>query len=267
VTGRYAYGQGTSFSAPIVSAVAALVLQANPGLHAGQIADVIRRTAHQAVGTGWNEHTGTGVVDALAAVQLARSYDTVSPVAAFSALRAGDAVHATLTSSDLAGPGETPAGPGPTTIQVSTDDRTWKVAATITAAAPQATVPVPPGARIWIRGSACDALHNCTTRDVGPYQGKPATPALRFAVQGYPGKSFRLRVGLGALQNSATAQVRLSAFDGTAYRVFQTVRLRFGASMIVREKVPVTGPIHLRATLVAGPLWRTTSTSLVVGVR
>jgi subtilisin family serine protease len=267
VTGRYAYAQGTSFSAPIVSAVAALVLQANPGLHAPQIADVIRRTAHQTVGTGWNQNTGAGVVDALAAVQLARTYDTAAPVVAFSAVRAGDAVHVTLTSADQTGPGETPAGAGPTTVQTSIDDKTWKTVATVTPGSPQATVPITPGARLWIRGSACDALHNCTTRDVGPFLGKPATPALRFVLQGYPGKTFRLRVGLGALQNAATAQVRLAAFDGTGFRTFQTVKLRFGASMVAREKVPVTGPIRLRATLVAGSLWRTTTSSLVVNVR
>ena len=88
VGGRYAYAQGTSFSAPIVSAVASLVLQANPALHADQVADVIRRSAHQTVGAGWNPHTGAGVVDALAAVDLARTYDTVAPTLSFGVVRA-----------------------------------------------------------------------------------------------------------------------------------------------------------------------------------
>jgi subtilisin family serine protease len=266
-TGRYAYAQGTSFSAPIVSAIASLVLQANPGLHAPQIADVIRRTAHQTVGTGWNEHTGTGVVDALAAVTLARTYDTVAPSLSFAAVRAGAAVLTTLTSTDTAGPGETPAGDGPDTIQISTDGTTFKTVATVTPTMAQTSVPIPAGSRIWIRGSACDALHNCTTRAVGPFTGSVATPGLQLQLQGYPGKAFRLRVRLGALVNAYTARVRLSAFDGTSYRVFQTVKLGFGGMIEARETVPVTGPVRLRATLVAGPLWHATTSSLVVDVR
>ena len=266
-TGRYAYAQGTSFSAPVVSAIASLVLQANPGLHASQIADVIRRTAHQTVGTGWNAHTGTGVVDALAAVTLARTYDTVAPALSFAAVRAGGRVMTTLTSTDTAGPGETPAGPGPSTIQVSTDDTTFKTVATVTATTPQTSIPVPAGARIWIRGSACDGLHNCSTRDVGPFSGPVATPALQLQLSGYPGKSFRLRVRLGALANSYTARVKLSAFDGTGYRVFQTVSLPFGGAIDAKERVPVSGPVQLRATLVAGSLWHTTTSSLTVNVK
>ena len=61
--GRWAYGEGTSFSAPIVSAVAALVRQANTVLTPAQVADVIRRSATQTFGTGWNEYTGAGIVE------------------------------------------------------------------------------------------------------------------------------------------------------------------------------------------------------------
>ena len=268
VTGRYAYAQGTSFSAPIVSAVAALVLQANPGLHAAQIADVIRKTAHQTVGTGWNPHTGTGVVDALAAVTLARQYDTVAPTMSFGVVRTGAALATTLTSVDSTGPGELPAGPGPETISLSTDDKTFRAIASPTAAAPQSMVRIPPGARIWIRGTACDALHNCTNQDVGPFTGAPATaPVLKLGLSGYPGKVFRLRVQLGMLQNSFTAKVRLEAWDGTGYRLFQTLSLPFGKTVIAREHVPYTGPLRLRARLVAGPLWHAAASSLVVSVK
>jgi subtilisin family serine protease len=268
VTGRYAYAQGTSFSAPIVSAVASLVLQANPGLHAAQIADVIRKTAHQTVGTGWNPHTGSGVVDALAAVTLARQYDTVAPALSFVVVRTGTSVSTTLTSVDSTGPGELPAGPGPETVSVSTDDKTFHAVASPTPTAPQSLVRVPPGARIWIRGTACDALHNCTNQDVGPFAGAPASaPVLKLGLSGYPGKVFRLRVQLGALQNSYTAKVRLEAWDGTAYRLFQTLSLPFGKTVIAREHVPYTGPLRLRARLIAGPLWHQAASSLVVTVK
>jgi hypothetical protein len=43
-------GQGTSFSAPFVSGVAAMVLAANPNLSGNQVRDIILRTAHPAAG-------------------------------------------------------------------------------------------------------------------------------------------------------------------------------------------------------------------------
>jgi subtilisin family serine protease len=267
VVGRYAYAQGTSFSAPIVSAIASLVLQANPGLHAAQVADVIRRSARQTLGSGWNSRTGTGVVDALAAVTLARTYDTVAPALSFGVLRTGSSLVTTLTSVDATGPGELPAGDGPETVSVSTDDVTYRAVASPSPTAPQSTISIPPGSRIWIRGTACDALHNCTNQDAGPFTGAPAVPIVRLALSGYPGKVFRLRVQLGSLANSYTARVRLEAWDGDGYRVFQTLRLPFGKAVTAREHVPFTGPLRLRASLVAGPLWTAATSSLVVRVR
>jgi subtilisin family serine protease len=64
--GSYGFASGTSFSAPEVAGVAALVFGANPLLHAEQVADIIKQTAS---GQGqWNPTTGFGVVDAAAAV-------------------------------------------------------------------------------------------------------------------------------------------------------------------------------------------------------
>src|SRR5829696_151095 len=66
-TVRFAYGQGTSFSAPIVSGIAALAWQVEPRLASEQVAEVLDRSARQTVGTGWNEYTGAGIVDGKAA--------------------------------------------------------------------------------------------------------------------------------------------------------------------------------------------------------
>ena len=62
---RYAYGEGTSFAAPIVSGLAALAWQVERRLASEQVADVLTRSAD---GGGWNEFTGSGVVDGMAAV-------------------------------------------------------------------------------------------------------------------------------------------------------------------------------------------------------
>ena len=60
---RFAYGEGTSFAAPIASGIAALVWQVEPRLASEQVAEVLIRSARQTRGTGWNEFTGTGIVD------------------------------------------------------------------------------------------------------------------------------------------------------------------------------------------------------------
>jgi subtilisin family serine protease len=64
--GVYAYGSGTSYSAPQVSGAAALVWAANPSLTADGVAQILEQTA---TGAGsWNAGTGYGVLDVAAAV-------------------------------------------------------------------------------------------------------------------------------------------------------------------------------------------------------
>lgn len=64
---------GTSFAAPLVAAVAALVRAHRPELSALEVVDRIERTAH-APAEGWNPLVGHGIVDPLAAVT-----DSVTP--------------------------------------------------------------------------------------------------------------------------------------------------------------------------------------------
>ena len=73
---RYAYGEGTSFAAPIVSGLAALAWQAERGLASEQVAEVMVRSANRG---GWNEFTGAGVVDGKNAVDIAALYDVIGP--------------------------------------------------------------------------------------------------------------------------------------------------------------------------------------------
>ena len=93
---RYAYGEGTSFAAPIVSGIAALVWQVERRLASEQVAEVMIRSARQTQGTGWNEFTGAGIVDGAAASALARTYDVTAPRAKGSARRAGSSVRVRL---------------------------------------------------------------------------------------------------------------------------------------------------------------------------
>jgi subtilisin family serine protease len=108
---RFAYGEGTSFSAPIAAGIAALAWQVEPRLASEQVADVIVRSARQAVGSGWNEFTGSGVVDGQAATALARVYDVAAPRVRASARRRGNGVAVRVRRSrDRTEPGRELAG-------------------------------------------------------------------------------------------------------------------------------------------------------------
>jgi subtilisin family serine protease len=68
---RYAYLPGTSFAAPEVAGIAALVWAARPGLKNYQVADIIKQSARR--DGGWSATLGCGVLDAGAALELATS--------------------------------------------------------------------------------------------------------------------------------------------------------------------------------------------------
>jgi subtilisin-like proprotein convertase family protein/subtilisin family serine protease len=93
---NYAFADGTSFSAPIVSGIVAMMLEVNPNLGYRDVQEILAYTAHQTDytsgdvtdngATNWNggglqfiygaQTTGFGQVDALAAVRLAASWDS-----------------------------------------------------------------------------------------------------------------------------------------------------------------------------------------------
>lgn len=75
--GSYCYSSGTSFAAPMVSGVAALMLSINPDLTSSEVGNIIRTTAYKlpsydfsetkACGS-WNNNVGYGLIDAEACV-------------------------------------------------------------------------------------------------------------------------------------------------------------------------------------------------------
>jgi subtilisin family serine protease len=78
---RNAYASGTSFSAPEVAGIAALVWAARPGLKNYEVAALLEQTADRPAGGGWQLDRGWGLVNAAAAVERATgrsSTDVVS---------------------------------------------------------------------------------------------------------------------------------------------------------------------------------------------
>ncbi|RTG96945.1 S8 family serine peptidase [Thermus scotoductus] len=70
--GGYAYYQGTSMASPHVAGVVALMLAANPDLTPSQIRLILRGTASDLGAAGWDPYYGYGLVNAEAAVRVAR---------------------------------------------------------------------------------------------------------------------------------------------------------------------------------------------------
>jgi subtilisin family serine protease len=163
----YAYGEGTSFAAPIVSGLAALAWQAERRLASEQVADVLVRSAN---GGGWNEFTGAGVVDGMRAVEIARAYDVLGPRARGSVRRrAKNRVRVTVArSSDRTLPGDETAGAVTYGLLVSRDGgRNYSVVAS-RRRRPFSKVMALKGTRFNVFVStACDGNVNCGVKRLG----------------------------------------------------------------------------------------------------
>ena len=166
---RYAYGEGTSFAAPIVSALAALAWQAESRLASEQVADVMVRSA---TGGGWNEFTGAGVVDGKNAVDIAAAYDVIDPRARGTTRRRGNRVRATLSrTQDRTDPGDELAGALTYGLLLSRDGgRSFGV---VTSRRPRPfsrNVRIRGRRRNVLVGTACDGNGNCGVKVLGRFR-------------------------------------------------------------------------------------------------
>lgn len=86
--GGYVSVGGTSYSAPTVAGVAALVISANPALSGPQVQDILKQSADDLGTAGWDTNYGHGRVNAARAVNLALgghggASDTTPPTVSF----------------------------------------------------------------------------------------------------------------------------------------------------------------------------------------
>lgn len=98
----YASVNGTSFSAPVAGAVAALVMSANPGLSNAQVENILFSTAVDLGSAGRDVYFGHGRVDASAAVAAALRA-AVSPPPVVDSTAPSVAIVAPLASSTVSG--------------------------------------------------------------------------------------------------------------------------------------------------------------------
>ena len=209
--GRYAYGQGTSFSAPLVAGAAALVRQVAPALRAEQVGDVLRRSADQTVGTGWNAYTGAGVLDVAGAVALAARYDTSAPALALAVEPRAGAVRVRASADDAVGAGKEPAGATVVGLEVSRDGSGWSPLVAPAAAPVNSLVPASAARPLWLRATACDRNRNCTTRSSGPHTGAAGgARAHAAAAGGLRGSIVRLAVSRLSCPSGRASCLRLA---------------------------------------------------------
>ena len=117
---RYARANGTSFSAPIVSGVASLLISKNPELTADQVERILLQTAKDVERPGRDPHTGYGMVDARAALSVESDFSVTAEITALELFPADGpqyvSVRGTIDASDFKrawmqiGPGENPGG-------------------------------------------------------------------------------------------------------------------------------------------------------------
>ena len=262
--GRYAYGEGTSFAAPLVAGAAALVRAANRGLSAGQTADVLRRSARQTVGTGWNSRTGMGVVDAAAAVVLARRYDTAPPRLDLSSTRAAATVRVRAQAADIVPAGaDAAAGVPLLRLDASADHVNWSRLGGETPGALDRVLPLPAGSSLWVRVTACDGNRSCTTRTSGRLRGPRVKVPVRLRSLGTTRDGARVRVSLAEADIHARGAVRVQRLVAGRFYTVATVYLNPGDKVTRPIDLP-RGSSRLRAHLSETPVLRAADSPSVV---
>jgi subtilisin family serine protease len=94
-SGGYSTWSGTSFSAPVVGGVAALMFSANPSISPSQVMSILEATAVDLGTPGYDIYFGNGRVNAAAAVQAARNavtVDSTAPIATIGSPTSGASV-------------------------------------------------------------------------------------------------------------------------------------------------------------------------------
>lgn len=167
---RYAYLEGTSMAAPLVTAVAALVRDLNPDLSLQESLRVMKQTARRP-GAGWAPDLGWGILDAGAALNAVKAMDRTTPVSRLRISRrasGGGRLTVAVTGSDRGPKGVASSGVARYDIFRALPGRAARKVATTTGRAVQVTAP---GGRASFFSVAVDRAGN--------REAKPAKPDAR----------------------------------------------------------------------------------------
>lgn len=176
-SGGYSGASGTSFSAPIVAGVAALVLSQNPNLTAQQVQDVLKQGADDLGTAGWDPQFGYGRVNAARALSLAGggvtapappTVDTTPPVVSFSSPANGATVANTVS------------------VQLSAADDVSVASVSLSVdGASLGTVTTAPYTFSWATASYANGTHTLTAKAVDT-SGNTASASVSVTVSNVP---------------------------------------------------------------------------------
>lgn len=107
---RFAYLQGTSMAAPMVTGIAAMARHLNPDASGAEIIRAMKESAARPAGSGWTPELGWGIVDAGAAINVVRAIDRRAPQSKLTGRAKGRVVTLRWTGSDNAPANLTPSG-------------------------------------------------------------------------------------------------------------------------------------------------------------
>lgn len=86
---RYYRASGTSFSAPMVSGLASLMIANDPSLTNKQVMSIIKSTARDVGAPGVDQYTGYGIIDAAAALRAPKDYLLAAAIENVEVVQAG----------------------------------------------------------------------------------------------------------------------------------------------------------------------------------
>ena len=263
--GRWAYAAGTSFSAPIVSGIAALALAVNPGLRNDQLATVLKRSASGSPDAGWNQRTGWGVVNAARAVGLAQRFDMLPPSVELKVKQRVRALRVSLNTSDqVAAGGDLAPAAVTRMLEISSDGVNYEELKIPAGTSPVAqTVRVPSKSTRWLRATACDGNLNCQVATTRPLKPLLAKPLMRLKVKKRAGKRIVLQLTWAkAAGLVGKGKVIFEWRKKRLWRQAAKKKVRFGQKTRIVVRANNAGKYRFRAKLKAGRDWRARSSNI-----
>ncbi|MGI9659792.1 MAG: hypothetical protein ACR2OD_12855, partial [Gaiellaceae bacterium] len=210
------------------------------------------------LGEGWNPQTGYGIVNAAAAVDLARRFDTLEPQVQTAVTRGPKKLSIRLDATEVAREGEEVAGGVTVTVERSRDGVSFEPWIPEQATPLGRTIKASrTGPAYWFRAVTCDAHRNCSVTTSGPTRPQRIKPRVTLRTRKLADGQGRAIVSLKRVKGfKGRAKVMLERRVGRRYKTIARFRVGFGKTVKRPIKIVPGQPIKLRVRVQSTPDWR-----------